>query len=297
MTISLEKSGKPKKSNLTDNESAKMKSAHGVIQDYDGVAAVDAKHQVIVHAEAFGEAQEHDLLAPMVKATRQNFQAIGVAEDIFEKTKLTADAGFHSEANMKMLFEENIDGYVADILFRKRDPRFACAARHKPPNDSKPDPSRLFQPSDFIYDKATLTRICPAGKRLYRNGRHCVINDYQAVKFQGAKRDCRACHLRSRCLKHPERTETRQVHFFEGRAPSAPETYTQKMKRKIDSVFGRFIYSWRLATAEPVFANITRTRRLNRFTLRGKRKVNGQWLLYCIVHNIGKIHRYAPGFG
>ncbi|MBI2987391.1 MAG: transposase, partial [Deltaproteobacteria bacterium] len=34
----LGKSGKPRKSNLTDNESAKMKSSHGVIQGYDGVA-------------------------------------------------------------------------------------------------------------------------------------------------------------------------------------------------------------------------------------------------------------------
>jgi hypothetical protein len=33
------------------------------------------------------------------------------------------------------------------------------------------------------------------------------------------------------------------VYFFAGRAKSAPETYTQKMKRKIDSVFGRFVYS------------------------------------------------------
>jgi hypothetical protein len=56
------------------------------------------------------------------------------------------------------------------------------------------------------------------------------------------------------------------------------------------------VYSWRLATAEPVFANIITTRRLNRFTLRSKRKVNTQWLLYCLVHNIGKIQRYAPGF-
>jgi len=37
------KGGKPRKSNITDNESAKMKSAHGVIQGYDGVATVDAK--------------------------------------------------------------------------------------------------------------------------------------------------------------------------------------------------------------------------------------------------------------
>jgi len=54
--------GKPIKSNITDNESTKMKTSHGVIQGYNGVAVVDAKHQVIVHAEAFGSAQEHDLL-------------------------------------------------------------------------------------------------------------------------------------------------------------------------------------------------------------------------------------------
>jgi hypothetical protein len=28
---------------------------------------------------------------------------------------------------------------------------------------------------------------------------------------------------------------------------------------------------------------------LKRFTLRGKDKVNAQWLLYCMVHNIEKI--------
>ena len=125
------KGGKPRKSNLTDNESAKMKSAHGVIQGYDGVASVDDKHQIVVHAEAFGDAQEHDLLVPMIDGTRENFQGIAGTIDVFEKTKLTADAGFHTEANMKRLFEEGIDGYVADILFRKRDPRFAEAGRYK----------------------------------------------------------------------------------------------------------------------------------------------------------------------
>ena len=57
------KTGKPVKSNITDNESAKMKTSHGVIQGYNGVTVVDEKHQVIVHAEAFGAAQEHDLLS------------------------------------------------------------------------------------------------------------------------------------------------------------------------------------------------------------------------------------------
>jgi len=39
-----DKNGKPIKSNITDNESAKMKTSHGVIQGYDGVAVVDGRH-------------------------------------------------------------------------------------------------------------------------------------------------------------------------------------------------------------------------------------------------------------
>src|SRR5262245_17944619 len=88
------KSGKPRKSNLTDNESAKMKSSHGVIQGYDGVATVDSKHQVVVHAEAFGQPQEHELLKPLVEGTRETFGAIGVKEIFSSKPGLQLMRGF-----------------------------------------------------------------------------------------------------------------------------------------------------------------------------------------------------------
>ena len=206
------KSGNIKKSNITDNESAKMATSHGVIQGYDGVVAADAKHQVIVHAEAFGEAQEHDLFQPMVEGTRENFQAIGAQRDIFEEAKLTADAGFHTEQNMRMLFEEQIDGYVADNLFRKRDPRFITAERHRARAKAERQKERgkdPYRPSDFIYDEASQTCICPAGKKLYRNGRNVQIRGFGFVKFRGAKMHCVPCLQRAQCLRHPERTLTR----------------------------------------------------------------------------------------
>lgn len=84
--------------------------------------------------------------------------------------------------------------------------------------------------------------------------------------------------------------------FFEGRSEKAPETFTQKMRRKIDSIRGRLIYNRRLGTAEPPFAHIRHALGLSRFTLRGKRKVDIQWKLYCIVHNLTKVHRYGEGF-
>ena len=66
--------GKPVKSNITDNESAKMKTSKGMVQGYNGVAMVDDKHQVIVGAEAFGKGPEQDLLKPMIDTTKQNSQ-------------------------------------------------------------------------------------------------------------------------------------------------------------------------------------------------------------------------------
>ena len=82
--------GRPRKSNLTDNESAKMKTSKGVIQGYDGVAMVDARRQVVVHAEAYGEAQEHALLVPMLEGTRRRFEAIGEKGDVLKKAAISA---------------------------------------------------------------------------------------------------------------------------------------------------------------------------------------------------------------
>jgi GTP-sensing pleiotropic transcriptional regulator CodY len=83
------------------------------------------------------------------------------------------------------------------------------------------------------------------------------------------------------------------VAFFLGKATNAPDKYMDRMKRKIDTDEGRYQYSRRLGTVEPVFANIRHTHRLNRFSLRTRSKVNAQWLLFCLVHNIGKVQRHG----
>jgi hypothetical protein len=294
------KTGQPRKSNITDNESAKMKTSHGVIQGYDGVTAVDGRHQVIVHAAAFGEAQEHDLLKPMVDGTRENFQAIGKDADVFGTTKLSADSGFHTEENMKMLFTGEVDAYVADKLFRKRDPRFVDADRYKERHHKERAKlmggKGLFSTADFVFPEDLSYCLCPAGKRLYRSGGNAVIRGHVATKFKGAKSSCMACQLRAQCLRHPERTEIRQVAYFHGRTPQGRETFTEKMKRKIDSTAGRALYSLRVAIAEPPFAHICRIMGLDRFTLRGRTKVNIQWSLFCIVHNLKKVARYGPEY-
>jgi hypothetical protein len=79
----------------------------------------------------------------------------------------------------------------------------------------------------------------------------------------------------------------RQVQFL--RNAKSQLSYTDKMRVKIDSSIGRRQYSKRLGMIEPVFGNITVNKGMNRLTLRGKDKVNAQWQMYCLVHNIEKL--------
>jgi hypothetical protein len=80
----------------------------------------------------------------------------------------------------------------------------------------------------------------------------------------------------------------RQVAIFK-REQRSPNDLLQAMKQRIDSPEGRRRYSQRIGTVEPVFGNIRHNKRLNRFTLRWRRKVGVQWRLYCLVHNIEKL--------
>ena len=49
------------------------------------------------------------------------------------------------------------------------------------------------------------------------------------------------------------------------------------------------------AVAEPVFANVRYNKGLDRFTLRGHAKVDGQWKLFCLVQNIEKLAHHGYG--
>jgi transposase len=275
-----------RKSNRTDNESAKLATGKGVIQGYTGVAVVDAKHQLIVEAQAHGTGAEQELLIPVLDA---------MADLLEPESLVTADAGYYSEANLQALEQREIEALIADPGMRQRDERLQDQAKYKalpnPLHDKLrlPPKSGLYAPRDFNYDPQAQTCICPAGKQLYRNGSHCVINGYIAVKFQGAQRDCVPCAHRSRCLRHPHQSKTRQVAFFQGKATGPPESCGDRMRRRLDSAEGRSRYGGRFGTVEPVFGNLRHNKRLQRFTLRGRQKVDVQWKLFCLVHNVEKL--------
>ncbi|NIU59015.1 MAG: IS1182 family transposase [Phycisphaerae bacterium] len=279
----ISSNGTELKSNLTDNDSALMLTSQGTIQGYNGQALVDDKHQIIVHGEAFGSGQDAKHLEPMVDGAKANLEKIGERADYFKGKILTADTNYHNQGNLKKCHDEQIDAYIPDLKFRNRDSRFATRPRNKPKKRKK------FVLGDFKYNPAADHYICPNGKILNLDVKKHIRDHNIYRRYMADENDCACCSLTHRCF-YRKNTKRRSLDVPIG---AASTNFSKAMQNKVDSDKGRKIYPQRFAIVEPVFANIKTQKRLNRFTLRGKVKVNIQWMLYCMVHNIEKIMNFA----
>jgi len=297
-TPRMGKGKRPKevKSNITDNESAKMTTSKGTIQGYNGVATVDKKHQIIVDATAFGEGQEHHALQPVLKKVDDRYKRLGIDNDILHKIIVTADTGFANEANMTYLHDQNINGYIPDNQFRSRDPKFQDRkAKHPEWKRQNRKLTNQIPAAEFNFDPVKKTCICPAGEDMWLKNRTSP-EGMPKLFFEGRISKCRKCSLKKKCMRNPSSADTGKGH---GRIVSfilndkREPTYTDWMKHRVDSDVGKRIYAHRMSVVEPVFGNIGYNKGLNRFSLRGKTKVNGQWQLYCLVHNLEKINNYG----
>jgi len=270
------KRGREKNSNITDNESAKIKSSHGVIQGYNGLAAVDSKKQVVISCEAFGESQEGQFFKKMVNATKKNLRKAKIKKDKNVQKTYLADTNYFSEDNLKFAAKAKIRAIIPDPQFRKRDPNFADRDRFRKTTGK-------FTKDDFTFDKKAKSYFCPNGCLLKPGGR-ITLNSNSGYKYQSNASDCKKCSMIKRCIS--KKNGTRRTLYI---VDSKRINYSERMKQLIDNENIRKLYSRRMAIVEPVFSHITYCKNMNRFTLRGKEKVNTQWLLFCITHNISKI--------
>ncbi len=291
------KRSKEVKSNITDNESAKMHTSKGTIQGYNGVATVDQKHQVIVDAQVFGESQEQHTLKPVLNTVSARYQRTGISDDILaEQVIVTADTGFSSDDNNAYLKEAGINAYIPDNQFRSRDPKFKkqkdkYGKRHQ---DTAKGIKAVIPASEFTFNLHKKTCVCPAGNPmgLIRESNH--LEGRKQLYFEGRLTDCRACDLKHECMRNPASADTRDGHGRQvSKTFSIHANATDWMKKRVDSKQGKTIYGHRMSVVEPVFGNMCVNKGLNRFSLRSKKKVQGQWQLFCLVHNIEKLMNYG----
>jgi len=82
-------------------------------------------------------------------------------------------------------------------------------------------------------------------------------------------------------------------HEPEAEVRAEPATAKEHMAAKVRTPEGQALYSQRKVIVEPVFGQIKEDRGFRRFSLRGLRKIRGEWSLVCLTHNLLKIWRYG----
>jgi transposase len=275
--------GKEVQSNITDNESAKIKGPHGVIQGYNGIAIADGKNQIIVAAEAFGGVHEGEHFSSLLGKLDDTMKDLTGKKAPLKGKVMLGDTGYYSEDNLQAAKAKKMEAIIPDPHFRQREDEMINGKYGEYHEKAR------FDSRDFKYDKKGNSYTCPNGKKL-KFKKKVKLNSNEGNRYEASAKDCSACPLREKCMR-AGKAKYRVLYIP---IPKYGENLCDKMKDKIDRPEVRKIYGQRMRIIEPVFSDITYCKGMDRFTLRGKSKVNIQWLLYCIVHNLGKC---APAMG
>ena len=151
---------------------------------YNVQTVVDAEHALIVAHAVTAEATDNTSLQPMAEAARDALGATAL--------KIVADAGYSNGAQAEAL---EVQGIVTHI-----------PANRAVNNQGE---GAFFDRTSFVYDEASDTLRCPAGKTLRRKqlqrGKHRVL-------YAAEPRDCAACPLKARCTQQSRRLVTRHLH-------------------------------------------------------------------------------------
>jgi hypothetical protein len=256
-------------------------SPKGYIQGYIGLAVADAKEQIIVGAKAVGSANEGGHFTEMVKNTLVNAEKAGVKKEPGKKPVFTADSNYFSEDNLKAGAGLGVETIIADGNYKSRLGK---------------KEGNTYRAEDFTYNAEGDYYECPAGKKLGHTKAR-KISGREGRLYKADVGDCGACPLKEKCSKSKkkERRSGRSLFVTESNSPGG---LMYEHLKKLNTVEWQDKYARRIQIIEPVFADISNCKGLDRFSLRGQEKVNGQRLLYCMVHNLGKcLKGYNKGKG
>jgi hypothetical protein len=183
-------------------------------------------------------------------------------------TESIADAGYGSEENYLFARENKITPYIKYNYFHKEQSR-------KWKND-------LFKSSNFHYNKEKDCCYCPMGQQMDKIGerRSKTKTGYiQTVSLYQAKR-CAGCPLRGLCHEAKQERIIQINHRLKELKEWARGllTCTQGLKHR----------SQRPADVEQTFGNLKANKNFKRFLLRGLEKVEIEFGLLSISHNISK---------
>lgn len=249
--------------NLTDNDARFMKMGNGGLDIcYNSQLAVDSDNQIITACDVRKETNDNYLFAHMYEK---------VVENTSNKPKeVSADAGYYSGETYLYLEKNDIDAYLPD------------SRQEYETDESGGEKIGSYDRRKFIKSKSKDEYICPEDKTL----EYERTTSRNGVRFRIYKgRECVGCHKSRECISHGW-SKHRQIQIYEN------DEFKQTMRRKLLSSEGKRKYKKRIATVEPVFAQIKHIMGFRRFLLRGLEKAKTEFSIVCTAYNIKKILKY-----
>jgi transposase len=192
-------------------------------------------------------------------------------KDLYKKQSDTvvADAGYGSEQNYEYAEEENIEAYIKYNYFH---------AEQKKKYKQNP-----FLPTNLYYNAEQDFVVCPIGQKMYCIGTLKRTSDlgYESTVHVYQAQNCKGCPMRGGCHKSKENRKIELNHKL--------LAYRKQAREKLMSEQGLYHRSKRPIEPEAVFGHIKFNNKFNRFTLRGLDKVEIEFGLVAISHNLRKI--------
>jgi transposase len=181
---------------------------------------------------------------------------------------IIADAGYGSHENYSYLEENDLGIYV------KYNTWF---------QDIKGKKTKFWNKNSFIYDKENDEYICPNGERLtYRFTKEQITDNNYLQEIRYYKYDnCYDCMLKNKCTRGK---------FSRTLGVNMPlEEHKRIARVNLCSEEGTKLRKRRCADVEAVFGLIKGNGAFRRFLLRGIKKVNIEWGLISIAHNLKRL--------
>jgi transposase len=190
-----------------------------------------------------------------------------------QSKEVIADAGYGSEENYEMMEQKQLDAYVKYNYFHKEQKR-----------TQKQNP---FLVQNLYYNESENFFVCPMGQKLEHvgKGKRKSTNGFiSQVDYYEAKR-CQGCPLRGMCHKNAGNKKIEINHKL--------NQYRAKAREMLTSERGLLHRSKRPIEVEAVFGQLKSNNTFSRFTLRKMDKVNIEFGLMSIGHNLRKLAQKA----
>jgi transposase len=127
------------KANVTDPDSRILKTRSGYVQGYNAQAVV-SMDQLILAADVTQEANDVKQLIPMIRQAQANVARTAAAGVSTEIEKILADAGYHSQANLKDLDQTGVEGFIPSTKSWKLRKELMASGYHEGPIPEDLDP-------------------------------------------------------------------------------------------------------------------------------------------------------------